>query len=126
MELAYRAYDAINQRDLDGLLALVDEEVEAVSRLVAIEGGYHGHAGMRRWWSNVLEVIPDYAIEVLEVRDLGDLTLAALRPSGHGAGSGTPIDELQWQLVEWRHRKVVWWSVYPTEAEALEAAGVRE
>ena len=31
VELAYRAYDAVNRRDLDGLLALMDDGVEAVS-----------------------------------------------------------------------------------------------
>jgi hypothetical protein len=31
-----------------------------------------------------------------------------------------------WALAEWRDKKVVWWGQYTTEAEALEAAGLRE
>jgi hypothetical protein len=104
----------------------MDEDVEAVSRLVAMEGGYHGHAGIRRWWENLLDVFPDYTIEVVEVRDLGDLLIAELRLRGHGAGSDTPFEETLWQVVQWRDQKVVWWQAFPTEAEALEAVGRRE
>jgi ketosteroid isomerase-like protein len=58
VELAHRAYDAVNRRDLDGFLALMDDEVKAVSFLVAMEGEYQGHAGIRRWWQNLLDVFP--------------------------------------------------------------------
>ena len=54
VELARRAYDAFNRRDLDAFLAIADEEVEAESRLGAVEGGYHGHEGLRRWWNDFL------------------------------------------------------------------------
>ena len=124
MRLYRRAIDAYNRRDLDAFLALMDEDVEAVSRLVALEGGYHGHAGTRRWWENLFEILPDITIEVLEVRDLGDQTLAALKLRGHGAGSKTPFDEAAWQLGTWRDGKCVWWQVFSTEGEALEAAGL--
>jgi hypothetical protein len=50
----------------------MDDDVEAVSRTVAMEGGLHGRDGMRQWWENWLDVFPDYNIEVVEVRDLGE------------------------------------------------------
>jgi ketosteroid isomerase-like protein len=87
VELAHRAFDALNRRDLGAFLALMDDDVEAVPRLVAMEGGYHGHDGIRRWWQNLLDAFPDYSVEIVEVRDLGDLTFIALRNRGHGAGS---------------------------------------
>ncbi len=37
--------DAVNRRDLDGRLAQMDDDVEAVSFVAAMEGDYHGHAG---------------------------------------------------------------------------------
>jgi len=77
VELAYRSYDAVNRRDLDGLLALMDDDVEAVSRIVAMEGGLHGHDGIRRWWESWFSAFPDYKIEVDEVRDRGDFVFAA-------------------------------------------------
>ncbi len=109
------------------LLALMDDEVEAVSFLAAMEGGYHGHAGIRRWWQNLLDVFPDFNVEVVEVRDLGgDSTLATLRTGGHGAGSGTPIDMLVWMAVRIRDGKCVWWQVFGDKDEALEAVGLSE
>jgi ketosteroid isomerase-like protein len=126
VELLHRALDAFNRRDLEAFLALMEADVEAVSRLVAIEGDYRGHDGIRRWWGNLLDAIPDFTIEVVEVRDLGDLTLAVLRNRGHGAGSEIPVEQRLWHVAEWRDQKVVWWSAYETEAEALEAVGLRE
>ena len=41
-----------------------------------MEGRYHGHDGIRRWWENLLDTFPDFTIEVIEVRDLGNLTIA--------------------------------------------------
>ena len=77
VELAYRASDAFNRRDLGALLALTDDYVEVVSFCAAMEGDYHGHAGMRRWWPNLFHVFPDFNIEVVEVRDLGGDSMLA-------------------------------------------------
>jgi ketosteroid isomerase-like protein len=126
VELAYRLYDAVSRRDLDALLAVTDENVELVSILVSVEGGYHGHAGFRRWWENVFDAIPDYRVEVEEIRDLGDLTLAAIRLRGHGSGSGAPIDQRLSQVIQWRHTKAVRLESFRSEAEALEAVGLSE
>ncbi len=126
VELAYRALDAINRRDLGALLALMDDDVEAVSRIAAIEGGLHGHEGMRRWWENWFNAFPDYDIEVVEVRDREDLTLAALRALGHGAGSEVPFEDTIWLASRWRGGKCVWWRTCYSWDEALEAAGLEE
>ena len=123
VELYRRCIDAFNRRDLDGLLGLMDDEVEAVSRLVAIEGGLTGHDGIRRWWTSWFDVWPDYRIDIVEVRDLGDTTLATLRAHGHGAGSDVPFDDRAWQLARWRRGKCILWRVFNDRDEALRAAG---
>jgi ketosteroid isomerase-like protein len=126
VELASQAFDAVNRRDLDALLALIDDDVEIVTRIAAVEGGLHGHDGMRRWWENMFTAFPDYYFEVVDVRDLGDVTLASLRALGHGAGSDVPFEDLLWHASQWRRGQCVWWRAFETEAEALEAAGLRE
>jgi ketosteroid isomerase-like protein len=126
VELYHRSVDAFNRRDLDALLALMDDDVEVVSRLVAIEGSLKGHDGMRRWWKSWLDVWPDYKIEVVEVRDLGDVTLATLRALGHGAGSDVPFEDTAWQLARWRRGKCVLWRVFNNRNEALDAVGLSE
>ena len=126
VELAKRALDAFNQRDWEAFLALTDEDIEIESRLVAMEGAYHGHEGLRRWWNDSVGAFPDYTAEHLEIRDLGDITLGHVRGRGHGAGSDTPFVDPFWQPTRWRDGKCVWWRNCSTEAEALEAVALRK
>ena len=126
VELFYRSVEAFNRRDLDAVLALMDDDVEIESRIVVIEGGLRGHDGTRRWWQNWLDTWPDYKVEVLEVRDIGDVTLAALRNLGHGAGSQVPFEDTIWRLDRWRAGKCISWSIFINRAEALEAVGLSE
>jgi ketosteroid isomerase-like protein len=126
VELMREVFDAFNRRDLDGVLALMDDGVEANSRLAPMEGGYRGHEGIRRWWENLLDVFPDFTIEVVEMRDLRKVTIGVLRNRGHGGGSDTPIEEMLWLVASWRRGRCASWSACQTEAEALEAAGLSE
>jgi ketosteroid isomerase-like protein len=126
VELLRRGVQAVNDRDLDGLLAMMDDDVKAVPIMAAMEGDYHGHDGIRRWWAGLLGAFPDFNAEVVEVRDLGDLIVAALRLRGRGAESDTPFDAAAWHVSQWRLKKCTLWRVYATEAEALEAAGLPE
>jgi ketosteroid isomerase-like protein len=121
--VALRSFEAFQRRDLDAFLELMDEEIEIESRLVAIEGGYRGHEGVRRWWSNFLDMLPDYTAEIVELHDLGELTLGHARGVGHGASSEAPLFDSFWQPARWRDGKCTWWRNCPTEAEALEAIG---
>jgi ketosteroid isomerase-like protein len=126
LDLAFQTLEAFNRHDLDAFLALMHDEIEIESRLVAIEGGYHGHEGVRRWWSNFLDVLPDYTAEVEELHDLGDITLGRVRGRGHPADSTAPLIDTFWQPIRWRDAKCIWWRNCPTKAEALEAIGFRD
>jgi ketosteroid isomerase-like protein len=121
-----RVVDAWNRGDLDDLLALFDDDIEVFSRLVVMEGGYRGHDGVRRWWGNLHDAFPDWHVEPLKVRAIKDATLARLRLRGHGGESGAPVDEEMWHLAHWRDGRIVRLSSHDSEAEALEAAGLRE
>jgi ketosteroid isomerase-like protein len=128
VELLNRAYDALNRRDIDAMLALSDPDLEFTPLLLELEGGgpYRGHDGVRRWWEDLLGVFPDYSIEMDEVRDLGNVTVARVRGRGHGVESDVFTEQTFWQVTEWRHMKAVWWHNFLSEAEALEAAGLRK
>jgi hypothetical protein len=124
VELTRAMADNFNRRDWDAFLALADEGIEIESRLVAMEGVLRGHDGLRRWWDALLGTFPDYTIEIEELRDLGDVTLAHLHGSGHGADSETPLVDPTWQPLRWRDGKCVWWRICTSEQEALSSAGL--
>jgi ketosteroid isomerase-like protein len=128
VEVVREGYAAFNRRDLDALLACMDPEVEFTTRFMQMENRAYdrGHSGIRDWWRDTFAAFPDYRAEILEVRDLGDAGIAALRVRGHGADSGAPFDERLWLAVKVRNGKVIWWSTRASEAEALEAAGLSE
>jgi ketosteroid isomerase-like protein len=126
VELYYRVVDAFNRRNLDAFLALVDDDIEAIPRIGPVEGVYQGKDGVRRWWTDLLDAFPDFAIEVVEARDLGAAIFAALRSSGHGVESETPFEARLWHVTRWRSGKLIWWRSFASQKEALEAAGLRE
>ena len=127
VELYRRGIEAFNRRDLEAFLALADPDVVGISRVLAIEGGsYRGHDGTREWWRDLLGVFPDFRIEVVGVRDAGNMTVSELRNSAHGEGGAAPLEEFVWQVSEWRDGRVVRWEMYESEQDAIEAAGLSE
>jgi ketosteroid isomerase-like protein len=124
VDLALLMYEAFNRRDLDRFLAIMHDEVEIEPRLGALEGDYCGHEGVRRWWSNLLDVLPDYTAEVEELDDLGEMTLGQIRGTAHGAASSAPVVETWWQSTSWRDGRCIWWRNFATEAEARETIGL--
>ena len=128
VELYRQITDAFSRRDLDAFLALSHPEVEIRPRSAALEGGdpYRGHDGVRKWWTNLLSVFPDFIWEIDDVRGLGDVTVARVRLRGHGMGSDAPMEQPTWAVVNWRDGRATWWGTFESEPEALEAAGLSE
>ena len=127
VELHQRAFEAFNRRDLDAFLALADLTIELIPLNLELEGGaYRGHAGVRSFWKDYLTVFPDFSVELEEVRDLGDVTVARVRLRGKVTGTDVPFEQPIWQVAEWRRKECVWWHSFRSEDDALEAAGGRE
>jgi hypothetical protein len=126
VDLFYLAVAAMNHQDVDAFLAVMDDQVDAVPRIAAVDGAFRGPEGIRRWWDGLYGVFPDLTVEVAEVRDLGELTVAGIRLRGSAVGSDIPIDEGVWHVAWWQHGRCIRWGLYDTEAQALEAAGLSE
>ena len=69
---------------------------------------------------------PDFSTEVEDVRDLGRITVARAHIRGHGIASGASMEQTLSQVAEWRQKKCARRRTFGSEAEALEAAGLRE
>src|SRR5262245_40440719 len=128
IELARRGVDAFNRRDVDAMLALTDPNVEYYSRIAELEGGepYRGHDGVRHWFDILMEIAPDYNSEIEEIRAIGDTTLARVVQRGLVGEGEVPMEQTYWFLSGWQDGKNIWTRVCLSEAEALEAAGLRE
>ena len=125
VERTRRSYDAFNRRDWRAFAELTAPDIEVESRLVAMEGAYRGEKGLRDWRDAIMHFMPDYRVEILELRDLGDIVVVRSLGTGHGAASETPVHDPFWQVLEWREGKCVWWRNCSTEAEANEAIAAR-
>jgi ketosteroid isomerase-like protein len=120
IELAQRASEMFNRRDLHGFLALMAEDVKFQPQMGPRS---EGHDGMRRLWNNLIGG-PGFTVEVVRLRDLGaDLVLAAVHARGEGVGA---VEQTYWVPSRWRQGECFWWGVFLDEQDALEAAGLRE
>lgn len=124
LELTRRSFEAVDRRDQEAFLALMDPEVEVHSRFAAVEGAYRGHEGVRRWWRDFLGTFSEYAIEVKELRDLGEVVVVHFAAKAEAAASGASLIDDVWMATRWRDGRCVWWQVCGSEEEALEAAGI--
>jgi ketosteroid isomerase-like protein len=128
VKLAYRGHETFNRRDLDAFLEQMDPDTEFMPYEIAVQGGtpYRGHEGMRAWWRETLEVIPDFRVDLAEVVDLGDKVFVKGRIHGHGVGSGAAFERALWGLMEFSNGKQVRYRTFASEPDALEAAGLSE
>jgi ketosteroid isomerase-like protein len=128
VKLAYRGHETFNRRDLGAFLEQMDPDTEFMPYEIAVQGGqaYRGHAGMRAWWNETLEVMPDFRVDIDEARDLGDKVLVHGRIHGHGAGSGVAFERPLWGVMEFRGGMQVRYRTFENKSEALDAAGLSE
>ena len=119
-------FEAFQRRDLGVFLSCFDPDVEDRSLVLEVEGAYHGHDGIRRWWDGVLAVFPDWNPTIVDSRDLGERVVSRVRAEGRGTGSGISRDRDIWHVAELHDGRLRWSAFFRTEAEALEAAGPRE
>jgi ketosteroid isomerase-like protein len=120
--------DALNARDFQALIELLDPATEFRSVLGATEGEvYTGIDGMRKWAEEVDAVWEDWHQEVVDYREVDEnLAVAVIRATGVARGSGVPLDTCTGNVFTRRHGKGWRNEVYSDPREALEAVGLRE
>ena len=128
VEVFKRGWDAGERRDVEGLLALLDVEVEWHAALPMLGGDavYRGHDGVRAFLSEVWDVLGDTSFEFWEIRDAGDRVVALGRFSGRGEASGVATETPFAYVVDVKNGKVIRVRSYLDHREALEAAGLSE
>ena len=89
-------------------------------------GIHKGINAVRRQIGRWVEAYPDLQVDPLEIQTNGDLAFLWVRFSGHGAGSGVPIDMELAHVLTVKGGKTRRLEEYSERADALEAAGLSE
>jgi ketosteroid isomerase-like protein len=122
IEVVKAMFTAFADRDLDGVLALADPDIE----LTAVTGEhagrtepYRGHAGMCQYFRDVAAVWEELRLTPREFRPEGDLILVTGKVSARSRAR-TVSGSTGWV---WRVRegKVVYVKVYASAADAIAA-----
>jgi ketosteroid isomerase-like protein len=117
-------FAAFAERDVEGVLELIDPEVEFIAMTNDFAGRtepYRGHEGIREYFRDVARVWDDLRLTPRDYRDVGGAVLVTGRVSARSAarivhGSTGWI----WRV---RDGRVVYGRVYASAAEAERAAG---
>ena len=117
VRFAESAYERINAADFEGFRAFVHEDVEFTSMVAEAEGtSFHGHEGLRTWWSTVYGAFEQPHWELLDMQGTAERGIVKFRLTGSMAG--VPIDHVMWQAARIRDGKLVWWGFFRSEEEA--------
>jgi ketosteroid isomerase-like protein len=120
--------EAFNRRDVGGLLALMDSEIEFEPQQSALQGTFVGHQGVGEWLADLAQhyEIESGHVDYADIRDLGDrvLGLGTLRFTGKGSGIETEAPLAV--VATFRDGLMTQFKDYGDKDQALEAVGLSE
>ena len=87
---------------------------------------HRGLEAVRAQYARWVDAYPDLTVDPVEAKDAGDSVFLWVQFSGHGEGSGAPVEMELAHVLTMRNGKVARIAEYFERAEALEAAGLRE
>jgi ketosteroid isomerase-like protein len=129
VEVVRRAIGALNAGDSDDYLACCTDDVEIRHVPLAPSGPYEGGEGIRRYFADIQDAMPDFRIDIERVEALGaDRTITFLLISASGRASGVPLARgLPSATVhDFTEGKISRVRIFLDRQEALEAVGLRE
>jgi ketosteroid isomerase-like protein len=130
VEVVRRVVDAWNRRDISGMLAFADSEVEYVNEPAAVEPGTRrGHEEVAAVAQTQWESLPGGRQEIDRLHDRGGEVISVGRISRLMAGSETRIDTpvlMSWTIHNGRVTRIEMLGAGTRFQRALEAAGLSE
>ena len=122
VEVVERAIAAINARDIDAYLACCTENVALLLPMAGAE--YLGADGIRRFFTDIEDIGPDFRIEVQRVQAIGDSTaIAFLRVGATGRVSGIVTGAESANVYDFIDGKMSRIRIFLDRDEALKAVG---
>jgi len=125
VETVERAIAAINARDSDGYLACCTESVELLTPLALLGAEYVGADGVRRFFTDIEDVGPDFRIDVQRVQAIGDnYVIVFMRTSATGRASGLVTGTESTNVYDFAEGKISRIRIFLDGDEALKAVGL--
>jgi ketosteroid isomerase-like protein len=124
-ELMLGFFDALDSHDEEGVLALVEPDVQFTSLIQEVEGAFRGHDGVRTYLHNLYTAFPDMRVAVEEIFERKGATVVRVRARAAVGGGGAHVDFTDWLAMTARHGRATWWAFFHTKEEALAAVGDR-
>jgi ketosteroid isomerase-like protein len=120
--------DAVEHRDLAGLISLTDPEVEWRSAFVVGGSGglYRGHDGLREYVSDMNDAWDIVRLEVDHEIAVRSVVVFVGRIHYRGKTSGVEAESESGYMLKFRAGKLVRFRPFQNPEEALEAVGLRE
>ena len=119
--------EAFQAQDAPRTLSFLDPHVVLdMSRIGGIDSeAFYGHEALAEFVRRYAGTFEDYRYEVERLTDLGSgAVLAVVIETGRGKGSGAPVDRSYAHLYTVIDGKIARMTMFRTEQEALEAAGL--
>jgi ketosteroid isomerase-like protein len=127
VEMIRHAFEAYERGDLDAAVADFAPECEyiAAGTVPGRTGTYRGPEGYREFMAWLVEEFSDTHAQADALLDAGDSVVIGATLSGRGRRSGIPATFRFWQVWRFANGKIVHGQGFAQEAQALEAAGLK-
>jgi ketosteroid isomerase-like protein len=126
VETIRRCDAAISSGDVDSYLLGIHSDVEFIPRRAAVQGTYHGHAGMRKYFTENAGSFDLFEVGTTEFRDLGDRILAFGTVRVRGRESDVEGTHPTALMVVFQDGKIIHFEDFGERDAALEAADLSE
>ena len=125
-ELKNTRFAALKGGDMDDFLAFFDPEVVIETVDAPDPETYHGHDGVRSWFNDVYGPWAAVHVEVEDIKESGQWTVALLHTSLRGEASGVELELSTAAFHQFRAGRIVHDRVYLDRDEGLKAFAVKE
>jgi uncharacterized protein len=128
VEVVRDQFEATNKGDFARAMTHYADDVSLVVHGGFLEvGAFEGREEVGRWFGDWFRSFKrGYHFDLEETTDLGDAVLVVASHGGQGRASGVEVRGRAAYIYRLRDGKIVQVEMYPSRAEALEAAGLEE
>lgn len=126
-QVAEQVVAALNRRDPEPLLAVIDPDFEGASALVEAEGGraFRGAEGAEAWFGNLVEVYESIHASIEQTIAVGEHALHLVQLEFVGKGSGVALEARVAWIIETRGGRIAFMHSHLDLAEAFYEMGRR-